>query len=233
VSTAARRGGGQLIPRPEGWRPGGPAPWVAPVGPGRFALDVVVAAVSSRARLRDPTRADPEDAPLFPNARPSAVLLALHDGPRGTEVVLTRRSRDLRRHRGEISFPGGRLDDGETPEEGALREAHEEVALDPAAVELIGRLSTLATVVSLSHIVPVVGRLQGRPDLHPAAAEVERIIHVPLVELIEPDVFREERWGEGPLERSIYFFELVDETIWGATARILVELLSVALGGVP
>ena len=204
-----------------------------PVGAGSFALETVVAAVSARATARDARYADPDDAPLFPNARPSAVLLALHDGPQGSEVVLTRRSRDLRRHRGEISFPGGRLDDGETPEEGALREAHEEVALDPAAVELIGRLSTLATVVSLSHIVPVVGRLQGRPDLRPAAAEVERILHVPLAELIEPDVFREERWGEGPLERSIYFFELVDETIWGATARILVELLSVVLGVAP
>jgi 8-oxo-dGTP pyrophosphatase MutT (NUDIX family) len=196
-----------------------------------------VAAVVARARSRsqsgDPAAPDPQDAPLFPTARPSAVLLARHDGPRGTEVVLTRRSRDLRRHRGEISFPGGRLDDGESPEEGALREAHEEVALDPAAVELIGRLSVLATVVSLSHIVPVVGRLQGRPELRPAAAEVERILHVPLAELVEPGVFREERWGDGPLERPIYFFELIDETIWGATARILVELLSVVLGEAP
>jgi mutator protein MutT len=208
---------------------------VAPVGPGPFALEAVVAAVSARAtsRSRGAAYADPEDAPLFANARPSAVLLALHDGPRGTEVVLTRRSRDLRRHRGEISFPGGRLDDGETPEEGALREAHEEIALDPATVELVGRLSTLATVVSLSHIVPVVGRLQGRPELRPAAAEVERILHVPLAELAEPEIFREERWGDGPLERPIYFFELVDETIWGATARILVELLSVVLGVAP
>jgi mutator protein MutT len=233
VSAGPRRGGGQLIPRPVGWRPGGPAPWAAPVESGPFALDAVVAAVAARTSSRDAAHPDPRDAPLFPNAQPSAVLLALHDGPRGTEVVLTRRSRDLRRHRGEISFPGGRLDGGETPEAAALREAHEEVALEPAAVELIGRLSTLATVVSLSHIVPVVGRLQGRPDLRPAAAEVERILHVPLAELVEPDVFREERWGDGPLERPIYFFELVDETIWGATARILVELLSVVLGVAP
>jgi 8-oxo-dGTP pyrophosphatase MutT (NUDIX family) len=233
VSTGDRRGGGQVIPRPEGWRAGGPAPWAAPVDTGPFALDTVVRAVAARSRAPHPSLPGLEDAPSFPNARPSAVLLALHDGPRGTEVVLTRRSRDLRRHRGEISFPGGRLDDGETPEQGALREAHEEVALDPAAVELVGRLSTLATVVSLSHIVPVVGRLQGRPELRPAAVEVERILHVPLAELTGPDVFREERWGEGSLERPIYFFELVDETIWGATARILVELLSVVLGVTP
>jgi 8-oxo-dGTP pyrophosphatase MutT (NUDIX family) len=206
---------------------------VTPLDAGPFALDTVVSAVAARDRSRDPSVPALDDVPLFPGARPSAVLLALHDGPRGAEVVLTRRSRDLRRHRGEISFPGGRLDDGETPEDGALREAHEEVALDPAAVELVGRLSPLATVVSLSHIVPVVGRLQGRPELRPAATEVERILHVPLAELIEPDVFSEERWGDGALERSIYFFELDDETIWGATARILVELLSVALGVTP
>ncbi|MET0160594.1 MAG: CoA pyrophosphatase, partial [Acidimicrobiales bacterium] len=103
-----------------------------------------------------------DDVPR-PDACPSAVLLALHDGPEGAEVVLTRRAQALRRHRGEISFPGGRLEPGETPEAGALREAHEEVALDPGAVELVGRLSTLSTVSSLSHIVPVVGRLPGRP----------------------------------------------------------------------
>jgi 8-oxo-dGTP pyrophosphatase MutT (NUDIX family) len=212
-----------MVPRPEGWRLGGPAPWSRPEDGTPFALDAVVGAIRSR-----PPAADA--LPLFPGARPSAVLVALHDGPRGAEVVLTRRSQALRSHRGEISFPGGRLDPGETPERGALREADEEVALAPAAVELVGRLTTLATVVSRSHIVPVVGRLRARPTLRPAVAEVERILHVPLRDLADPAAFREERWGERELERSIFFFELEDETIWGATARILVDLLSVALG---
>jgi 8-oxo-dGTP pyrophosphatase MutT (NUDIX family) len=161
------------------------------------------------------------------------VLVALHDGPRGAEVVLTRRSWALRSHRGEISFPGGRLEPGETPEAGALREAHEEVALDPAAVVVVGRLPALSTVVSLSHIVPVVGRLDRRPALRPAVDEVDRILHVPLVELTAPEVFREERWGEPPLERVIAFFELEDETIWGATAHILVDLLTVVVRPAP
>jgi 8-oxo-dGTP pyrophosphatase MutT (NUDIX family) len=161
------------------------------------------------------------------------VLVALHDGPRGAEVVLTRRSWALRSHRGEISFPGGRLEPGETPEAGALREAHEEVALDPAAVVVVGRLPALSTVVSLSHIVPVVGRLDRRPALRPAMDEVDRILHVPLVELTAPEVFREERWGEPPLERVIAFFELEDETIWGATAHILVDLLTVVVRPAP
>ena len=223
MSTAPRRGGTQVVPRPEGWRLGGPPPWARPHDDAMLSLDAVVAAVRTR---RPPL----EELPLFPGARPSAVLVALHDGPLGAEIVLTRRSRQLRNHRGEISFPGGRLESDETPELGALREAEEEVALAPAAVEVVGRLTTLATVVSLSHIVPVVGRLRARPTLRPAIAEVERILHVPLRELAEPDVFREEWWEDREVERAIYFFELEDETIWGATARILVDLLSVAFG---
>ena len=104
-------------------------------------------------------------APAFPDARPSAVLVALADGPSGAEVLLTRRSWDLRSHKGEISFPGGRIDAGESPAEAALREAQEEVGLDPAAIEVVGELEHLNTVVSRSYIVPVVARL---PSAAPA-----------------------------------------------------------------
>ena len=69
--------------------------------------------------------------PSFPDARVSAVLIVLVEGDDGAEVLLTRRSMEMRNHRGEISFPGGRLDAGETPIDAALREAHEEVGLDP------------------------------------------------------------------------------------------------------
>jgi len=223
VSLSRPRGGAQIIPRPDQWRPGGPAPWSSPGG-AQFALDAVLDAVA---------RVDPVAGlavPTFPGARRSAVLVALHDGPSGAEVILTRRSWTLKSHRGEISFPGGRIEPSETPEAAALREAFEEVALDPSLVELVGRLPALSTVASRSHIVPVVGRLAGRPRLEPAAAEVERILHVPLIELAEGEVFREERWGTAPLERSVFFFELDDETIWGATARIIVDLFSVVLG---
>jgi hypothetical protein len=75
----------------------------------------------------------------------------------------------------------------------------------------------------------VVGRLDHRPVLRPATDEVDRILHVPLVALTAPEVFREERWGEPPLERAISFFDLEDETIWGATAHILVDLLTIVL----
>jgi peroxisomal coenzyme A diphosphatase NUDT7 len=158
------------------------------------------------------------------------VLVALADGPDGAEVLLTRRSETLTSHRGEISFPGGRLDVGETFEMAALREAHEEVALHPSAVQLAGRLDPLSTMVSRSFIVPVVGTVTEQAPLRPAAAEVDRILWVPLAELARADTFREEIWDVNDQRRPIFFFELDDETIWGATARILHQLLRVALG---
>jgi 8-oxo-dGTP pyrophosphatase MutT (NUDIX family) len=166
--------------------------------------------------------------PMFPGARPSAVLVALRDGPQGAEVLLTRRSMRLRNHRGEISFPGGRLDEGETYEQAALREAAEEVAMPPESIEIVGRLLPLSTVVSLSYIIPVVGLMRGDPQLHPAIAEVDRLFWEPLADLLVEGTYREERWGTPPLDRPIFFFELDDETVWGATARMLHQLLRVA-----
>ena len=162
--------------------------------------------------------------------RHSAVLIALFQGEQGAEVVLTRRAQHLRHHRGEVSFPGGRLDPGETPVQAALREAEEEVCLDPSSVELVGELDHLSTVVSRSHIVPVVGRLPARPALRAGTTEVDRILFVPLADLLRPDTYREEQWGGGEMARAIHFFFLDDETVWGATGRMLVQLLTIAAG---
>ena len=90
------------------------------------------------------------------------MLIGLADGTVGRRGPADRAPWDLRNHKGEISFPGGRIDPGETPAEAAVREAWEEVALDPAAVQLIGELEHLNTVVSRSYIVPLVARLPGR-----------------------------------------------------------------------
>lgn len=182
----------------------------------------VVAAVAGRAHV-DPV------APAG-TLRPSAVLVALADGDDGAEVLLTRRSESLTSHRGEISFPGGRIDAGETFVDAALREAHEEVALDPSIVRVSGSLDSISTMVTRSFIVPVVGSLDRHPDLLPAADEVDRILWVPLAELTRADTFREEIWPYDGQLRPMFFFELDDETIWGATARILHQLLRVALG---
>ncbi len=164
------------------------------------------------------------------DARHSAVLVPLYDGPDGAEVLLTRRSQALRNHRGEVSFPGGRMDPGETPLQTALREAHEEVALDPSLPHVLGELDHLSTVASRSRIVPIVASLPGRPVVRPSRSEVARVLFVPLADLLTPGTYREELWGSPPLDRSITFFELDDETIWGATARMLAQLLGLALG---
>jgi 8-oxo-dGTP pyrophosphatase MutT (NUDIX family) len=168
--------------------------------------------------------------PDFPEARPSAVLAVFADGPQGTEVLLTRRSMQLSNHRGEVSFPGGRLDPGEDYEQAALREAHEEVGLDASLVTVVGRLRPISTYVSRSWIVPVVGTVPERFELQGHPDEVDRAFWVPLSDLTRPGTFREEWWHTVQGERPIFFFELDDETVWGATARMLHQLLRVAHG---
>lgn len=221
-----RAGGRQRIPRPADWLDAGQPAWGAlPPGERRFSLDQL----EDHLRRRGPGR-PPHPAPL--GARHSAVLIALFEGDDdvGPEVVLTRRSEVLSSHRGEVAFPGGRTDPGETPVQTATREAVEEVDLDPDLITVIGDLDHLYTVVSRSHIVPVVARLAERPVLRPVTVEVDRILTVPLAELMSDDVYHREAWGTAPFERAVHFFDLDDETIWGATGLMLVQLLEVGLG---
>jgi 8-oxo-dGTP pyrophosphatase MutT (NUDIX family) len=144
--------------------------------------------------------------------------------------VLNRRAQHLRSHRGEVSFPGGGQDGDEDLITTALRESCEETGMDRSSVEIIGELDHLETVTSRSFIVPYVGVLPGRPDLEPNPAEVELILHVPLDELLLDGVYREERWGLPPLDRPIHFFEVVGDTIWGATAHMLRGFLALITG---
>jgi 8-oxo-dGTP pyrophosphatase MutT (NUDIX family) len=162
--------------------------------------------------------------------RRSAVLVAIYDDAGEPHVVLTRRSPHMRTHTWEVSFPGGRSDGQESPWETALREAREEIALDPRLVRPIGELDRFVTVGSRSLVHPVVGALAGRPELEPSPDEVEQILHVPISELLLDGVFREELWPIGGTLRPITFFELVGNTVWGATAAMLRQLLSVAVG---
>jgi 8-oxo-dGTP pyrophosphatase MutT (NUDIX family) len=153
------------------------------------------------------------------------VLIALADGPDGAEVLLTKRSMSLRHHRGEISFPGGRMDPGETSLETALREAEEEVGLDRSLVRPRGELTHISTIVSKSYIIPHVVEVVERVDLRPASGEVDHVWWTPLSELISPQTYRAEVWGLPPADRLLHFFELESETVWGATAHLLVDLL--------
>ena len=196
---------GDITPGPGAWRPHGP-------GSGEDGPEVADSVLDDRLPMVD--------------ARPAAVLCALFEEDGDTWVVLTRRSTRLRSHTGEVAFPGGRLDAGETAVAAALREADEEVGIDPDSVEVIGELSSLSTMSSRSAIVPFVGVLARRPQLRPNPAEVDRAFTVRLSQLMASGVYHEERWAfAGGGDRAIHFFELPGETVWGATAKMLRDLL--------
>jgi 8-oxo-dGTP pyrophosphatase MutT (NUDIX family) len=222
-----RRGGAQLIPRPADARPGKPAPWRdLPATERRIDLARV------RAAFADQTRRRPRPARIeTPDTRRAAVLAPVYERDGEAWVVLTRRARHLRSHRGEVSFPGGRRDGDEPLVATALREAEEEIALDPAAVEVVGELDHLTTAVSSVAIAPFVGALTTPPEgLRPADAEVERILHVRLSELLLDGVFHEELWTLRGRTRPMWFFDLEGDTVWGATAALLRQLLGRILG---
>jgi 8-oxo-dGTP pyrophosphatase MutT (NUDIX family) len=171
---------------------------------------------------------DPESHQGMPvaTAKPSAVLAVLFEEYGEARVLLTRRSSRLRNHTGEVAFPGGRLEPGEEALAAALREAAEEVGLDPNLVEIIGELSPLATLSSGSAITPFVGIVEQRPVLHPNPAEVELAFDVALADLLADGIYWEERWQMGGLgERAVHFFALGEDVVWGATGRMLRELL--------
>ena len=213
VPSAPVGRGQQIIPRPPVWTLGPDAPW--PVGAAPTLAQVLHVVPNATRPL----------LPAFSDSRHSAVLVLLTDVGDGPEVLLTRRSWEMRTHRGEVSFPGGRMDPGETALDTALRETHEEVGLEPELVTVRGELDHLNTAVTRSYIVPKVGTVSERLDLRAQTAEVERVLWVPLAEFTRDGAYRSEHWGEPPLDRMLHFFELEDETVWGATARIIADLL--------
>ncbi len=157
---------------------------------------------------------------------PAAVLLALYDWPGEPGLIFTERRADLRRHAGEISFPGGRRDEGDADLGAtALREAEEEIGLDPAAVELSGALPPTATFVTGYLVHPFVG-LVGHPaelGLEPNPAEVETVLTLSLERLRGGYAMRRLIRRGVPIHTPTY--EVEGQLIWGATGRILGELL--------
>ena len=168
-----------------------------------------------------------------PETRISAVLACLFEEDNETHLILTRRAAHLRHHRLEVSLPGGRCELGEAPVDTALREAHEEIGLNPESVTPLGFLSPIYTLASSSAIWPVVGVVGARPSFSVDPSEVDRVFTVTLSHLLEPDNFREQRWWRQTSRRTdsdgafrVHFYRVPGDLVWGATARIVTELLT-------
>jgi 8-oxo-dGTP pyrophosphatase MutT (NUDIX family) len=158
-------------------------------------------------------------------SRQAAALLLLYPHHNGTAVALTVRASGLARHAGQISLPGGATDPGETLAEAALREAAEEIAVDPSAVRILGELTPVHVLVSGFTLHPVVGLTDRRPDFTPAPGEVEEILEVSLDDLRDASRIRQgTRIREGVAVEYPYF-DLLGHQVWGATAMVLGEFI--------
>jgi 8-oxo-dGTP pyrophosphatase MutT (NUDIX family) len=160
----------------------------------------------------------------------AGVLVPIYDLDSRPGLVFTERRADLRRHAGEISFPGGRPEPGEELLECALREAHEEVDLDPGEVEPLGALPPVSTIVTGYRIHPFVGLIHAELDLRANPGEVETVLHMRLDELLAGYGMRRLVRRGVPIRTPTYL--VGEHMIWGATARILGGLLE-RLGSPP
>jgi 8-oxo-dGTP pyrophosphatase MutT (NUDIX family) len=153
----------------------------------------------------------------------SAVLVALYLDHDGLRAVLTERRHDLRRHAGEISFPGGRHDDSDPDLQAtALREAHEEIGLPPEAVEIVGALQPTPTIATGYAIYPFVGLIDAGRTWTLSPREVAEVLELPLKDVLAGYGRRRLTRRGIPIRTDTYV--VADKLIWGATARILADL---------
>ena len=157
-----------------------------------------------------------------PGHKDAAVLVPLYREP--LTAVFTERRGDLSRHAGEISFPGGRQDHPEEDlRQTALREAHEEIGLDPSGVELMGALPPVGTFVTGYRIFPFVGLIEPGQRWRPQATEVEQVLEFTLADLIQGHEMQRLIRKGVPIKTPTYTVD--DHLVWGATARIVQSLL--------
>ncbi|WP_052402084.1 CoA pyrophosphatase [Muricoccus aerilatus] len=191
----------------------------APLAPARTLLPSEI-----EARLSDPARLarGAADARAEEGVRRSAVLvpILLHQEP---TVLLTLRAATLSAHAGQVAFPGGRIEPGETPEAAAIREAAEEVGLDPRLPRIAGRLPAMVTGTGF-HVIPIVALLDPPVTLTPEPAEVAEVFEYPVSRLLDP-AWPERRSGVfGGRARQYWTWPHETQLIWGATAAMLRSL---------
>lgn len=159
------------------------------------------------------------------DARAASVLIPIVEVPEPT-LILTVRTDTVRSHKGQISFPGGSVDPGEGSLDAALRETKEEIGLDPSLVKVIGELDTFPTFVSGYVVTPFVGWLDEDPKLDPNPAEVAELLHVPLAHLND-EIRKDPGFEHGNRAYPTEAWVWNDRVIWGVTARIMRQFLTI------
>ena len=160
-----------------------------------------------------------------PDARVAAALLCLYPLGTGVAIPLTVRASTLARHAGQISLPGGATDPGETLAQAALREASEEIGIEPSSVRVLGELTPIHVIVSGFTLHPVVGVTDVRPSFTPAPGEVETIVEVPLEDLQDASRIRTGTRHREGVEVEYSYLDLGGHQVWGATAMVLGEFI--------
>jgi 8-oxo-dGTP pyrophosphatase MutT (NUDIX family) len=157
----------------------------------------------------------------------AAVLALIYPREKVPHLVLIRRTSTVLHHKDQIGLPGGQVEPGESYEQAALREAGEEIGLDPAAVRILGPLTPLYVFPSHFCVHPLVAITDFAPIFLPFPGEVAGIIEAPLPALLDPDLVKRETWNIRGADREVPFYSLGPDKIWGATAMILSELLDI------
>jgi 8-oxo-dGTP pyrophosphatase MutT (NUDIX family) len=184
-------------------------------------LDRIAAALARPQPPSSDFDLNPQFRPEGRVLRPAAVLLAVVERPSGPAVLLTKRAAGLRHHPGQIALPGGRVDDTDPdPAAAALREAEEEVALDPARVRILGQMPAHETVTGYA-MTPVVAHVAGDFTPRVQQAEVAEAFFVPFAHVADPANYRVERRQWRGHWRSYWAVPWGPYYIWGATARVL------------
>lgn len=183
--------------------------------------------IEAQKRLAPRPRAGWNPSATPQGARDASVLVLIYAHQSGWLLPLTRRTDTVAAHRGQISFTGGASELAETAEATALREAREEIGLEPGEVEVLGRLTKLHIPHSNFLVTPIVGLGATRPIFHIDGREVAEILEVPLTSLLDPETVVEESWQLASGQAQVPLYRLGPHKVWGATAMILAEFLAV------
>lgn len=159
-------------------------------------------------------------------SRTAAALLLLYPGDDGVSIPLTVRAHTLPRHAGQISLPGGATDPGETLAQAALREASEEIGIDPSAVRVLGELTPVHVIVSGFTLHPIVGVTDARPPFQAAPGEVAEIVEVKLEDVRDASRIRTGTRVREGVAIEYPYFDLCGHQVWGATAMVLGEFVT-------